>query len=425
MKKRKVIIGCLLISGLVAGCSCKKENIDTFANVSNDNSSISTGRGESLTVGEMYSYILENQKDQVAQNVVLPMLEKQINLSDTDMLTLYKRYLNEYFTKTFVENDSYKVNGKFNENLLVEYLRSESYDIACGTGINSGMLDNSKFSCDYSDYIKKEVNYDIYMKMLKVKYILSEKSNLIDKNDARRVTYYMIEKGSNDNEVREKLEQYVTSMEENYASTDETLVKNINDIAEIKRKEDLAEIKKQYDYISTSQDSSSGYTYLNKFTTCGDMRCSIEDGKEYQDNLIMKKDYVVTSVVIKDNTEILYESARGLLFSDNVEDYLYKIGSGNNEAYYLMAPAYISSGDQRINDIIHFDSSTNKYYLAIIEVIDSNSSFADKVAVAELLINKVSDSTIYDYCFEKLDVKIYDKAIKEYFETKYGKIDKE
>ena len=109
------------------------------------------------------------------------------------------------------------------------------------------------------------------------------------------------------------------------------------------------------------------------------------------------------------------------MFSENVEDYLYEIGNTK----YLMSPAYLEKDDKRINDIILFDSANSKYYLVAVEVIDSQSSFADKVLVAEVLADKISDSTIFNYCFEKLDVEIYDKDIREHFENKYGKTEVE
>lgn len=423
MKKRNIIASCLLVGCMAMCSSCKKEDVDTHANVSNENSVIAGNRNGKLTVGDVYNYALNNQKDEIAMNVLLPILEKQINLNDANMLALYKRYLNNYFDETFYSSSAYKVNGEFSEDLLVKYLNGESYLITCGSGVTSGLLDSEKFSCDYSDYISKDVKYDIYMKMLKVKYIIDEKENLIDKNDARRVTYYKVAKGSNDNEVREKLEEQVASIQTNHGSTDETLIRSIADVAEDARKKDLEKIAEEYAYLSTSHDSSSSYTYLNKFTTCGEKRCSIEEGKEYQEKLIMDKEYYSTEVVIKNNTTILYEAARNLLFSENVADYLYKIGDGESSVYYLMSPAYADQEDKRINDIIHYDASTNNYYLVIVDTIDSNSSFDDKVSVAEQLIDKISDSTIYDYCYDNLDVEIYDKDIKEYFESKYGNIE--
>ena len=417
MKRRNLFAGCILLSSLLVGCN--KTSVDTHADVSYGDTIVANSRGDKLTVKEIYDYIVANQQDRVANKMLLKVLESQIDLEDPDMLALYKRYVNEYFNTTFVENSSYKYNGEFSEELLVKYLKSESYGITCGENITPGVLDEATFSCNYDDYIEYEFKLDIYKKMLKIQYIIDEKASLIDKNAARKVTYYTIAKGSADNTVREQLEGYVDSISKNHASTDETLIKSIYDIAESERKEALEKIAEEYAYISTSKDSSSGYTYLNKFTTCGDKRCSIEEGKEYQDNLIMDKEYYTTEVVVKSNETVLYEAARSLLFSDNINDYLYEIG----DVKYLMSPAYLDADDKRVNDIILFDSSNSNYYLAAVEVINSESSKADQILVAEILIDKVSDSTIFEYCFDKADLKLYDKDIKTYFETKYGEVE--
>lgn len=419
-KKNKFLVAFLMLGTLIAGCG--KNSIDTHADVSYGNEVITTNKGENLTVAELYDYILENQKDAVAKSVLLKIMESELDLEhDQDMNNLYKKYLNNYFYDTFINNDTYKFDGEFSEDLLVKYLNSESYSIKCGVGFDAGNLDGSKFSCDYTDYIEKEVNYDIYTKMLKIKYLLDEKADLINKSAGRRVTYYTVSKGSDDNETRSLLETYVKSFEENKDSTDETVIKGIVDVAEAKRKKDLEEISEHYAYVSTSQDSSSGYTYLNKFTTCGNKRCSLEEGKEYQDKLIMDKEYYTTKVVISSNTDVLYEAARGILFSENVTDYLYEIGNKK----YLMSPAYFNENDKRINDIILYDSANTNYYLATVEVINSSSSFEDKVAVAELLLDKVSDSIIFNYCYENLEIEIFDKDIREYFVSKYGETEVE
>lgn len=419
MKKRWLITSCLLLGSMLSGCNDKK--VDTRANVSFEKNEVLNSRGESLTVGKIYDYILNNQKDDISKKVLLNVMREQIDFEDSNMLELYKKYLNQYFQETFVDNSTYKYNGEFSEELLVKYLSGESYIVKCDANVNSGLLNGDNFTCDYTDYIEKEVNFDIYMKMLKVKYVIDEKSSLIDKNVARRVTYYTVGKGSSDNEVREKLENYVNSIQQNYASTDENLIKNIVDIAETARKKDLEKVSEEYAYLSTSQDSSSGFTYLNKFTTCGDKRCSIEEGKLYQEKLIMDKSYYTSKIVTKSDENVLYADADKLLFSENLENYVYKIGDKN----YLMSPAYIQSNDKRINDIILYDSASSNYYIVTVDAIDSDSSFEDKVLVAELLISKISDSIIYDYCFENVDFEIYDKNIKEYFETKYGNIDVE
>jgi hypothetical protein len=114
-------------------------------------------------------------------------MEQKIDFSKDEMKTLYKKYLNEYFNKTFVENRSYQLNGEFNEEILYRYLLNEGYLVKCGSGVSSGDLDSTIFSCDYSDFIKRELEYDIYLKVLKVKYVLEDKPDMINKSDATGV----------------------------------------------------------------------------------------------------------------------------------------------------------------------------------------------------------------------------------------------
>lgn len=420
MAKNKLIACCVLLSSILLGCSCNKSNVDTYANVSYDDQVVSTGN--KLTIGDVYDYIVNNEGSEISTILINKIIKEKIDFDDSTISALYKKYLNEYFETTFLEADAYKYNGEFDEELFVKYLKSESYNINCGEGYNSGLLDNSKFTCDYNDFIEKEINYDIYLKILKIQYLLDNESHLIDKNMVRKLTYYKISKGSNDNDVREQLEAHVASIKENYNSTEESTVKSIEDIANLKRKADLDKIAEEYSYLSTAEDSNnSSFKYLNKFTTCGEKRCSIEKGKEYQDNLIMETDYYTTSIVTKSDTQVLYEEIREILFSENVENYFYKIGDKN----YLMSPAYASNNDKRINDIILFDNASSNYYLATVDIINTQSSNEDKILAAEVLLDKISDSTVINYCFENLDIEIYDKNIKEMFISKYGEYDKE
>lgn len=417
--KKKILTGCLLLSSLITLCSCKKDITDTSANISFENTIIFTSSNNKLTAGDVYSHIINNQKDEVVKQIMLEILKEQVDVNDSNVKYLYQKYIRESFETNFLNNSTYSYNGDFKEEILVNYLKSEGYAISCDVGFEQTLL-SQDFKCDYSDYIEKELDFDTYMKILKVKYIIEEKQNLILNNAPRKITYYTESKGSTDNEVREEFESYVASIEENYNSTEENVIKSIEDIGETKRKEALDELAKEYAYLSTSTDSSSGYMYLNKFTTCGEKKCSREDGKAYLDKEIMEKEYFTTKVVIKKNADVLYKSARDILFSENVEDYLYSIGGKN----YLVSPVYASDSNKRINDIIMFDAEGNNYYISTVDVINEESSFADKALVAELLIDTISSSIIYEYCFDEQTINIYDEEIREHFISKYGKYEK-
>jgi len=417
MKKTRLILGCLLLSLTLTGCNDK--SVDTYASVSNGNEKLTINKGESLTVGKVYDYIRENNDLAISENILKIMIKEQLDFENDDIKNLYNKYLNEYFKTTFIDSGSYNYNGEFNEELLIKYLKSESYDIKCGVDYNSGALDRKYFTCDYNDYIEKEVNYDIYLKILKVNYIIQNKSNYIDKKEGRKINYYSITKdSSNIYSAREELEKNVSDILKNQNSTDEDVVKNLKDVADAKLQEHLDNIDEEVKEIVDGKDTD--FDMLNKYTECGSKKCTVEDGAKYQKQLILDKDYYVTKVVTKDDSTILYESARNALFSENLEDYLYEIG---NEKY-LVSPVYGISGERNVNDVILYDNSST-YYLVTVEEINSESSYNDKVLVAELLIDSISNADVFDHYFEKSEIKIYDKKIREYFIANYGEYEGE
>ncbi len=420
MSKLKIILSTILLSFVVCGCSCDKKEIDTYANVSNQGETVNSGKGVNLTVGNIYDYIRENGNDVISKNIMKMVMKNELDFSNSEVEELYKKYLNEKFKTSFIDSGSYDFYGEFNEALLVKYLQSEMYNISCPESYVS-YLDQNYFKCDYSDYIEKELNYDIYLKMLKIKYIIEEKSNLITKSEGRLVEYYSVKKTSttigNDVETRKTLEEKIKTMEENYGSTDASIsIKSLKDIAKIDQDAALDEITKELKYISTSDDTS--FKYLTKYTTCGTKKCTIEEGEIYQRKLIMDKEYYVSKTVINTDTAILFESAREVLFGNNIEDYLYKIGDDT----FLMSPAYENNGIKNINDIILYDSATSTYYVAKVKIIDGTdeSSFEDKALIAEMLLDSVTEKNVFSYYFDETEIEIYDKQIREYFISKYG-----
>ena len=224
MKKMKMFASCLLLSGLILGCS---KEIDKHANVSYETDRITNN--DKLTVANLYNYLYENQKDSISKSILLKAMKEKIDFTDKEnhgeeLEKLYKQYLNEAFKQSFISggtdsnnngiNDTYEYFGEFSEELLVSYLKSESYDVKCGEGFTPGYLDGKYFSCDYSDYIEEELEYDVYLKLLKVQYLIEEKSELIDKNKARIVTYYSVARGTNDDSL-DTLKKQVNSIFKN------------------------------------------------------------------------------------------------------------------------------------------------------------------------------------------------------------------
>lgn len=414
MKKIKGLLSCLLLCLLVGGCN-DEVIIDTFADVSNGSTALNSSKDDVLTVGEVYNYIRETGDSYISEIMMKKIMESRIDFADSEIVDLYKKYLNEEFKTRFVDSGSYNYDGEFNEDLLCKYLRSEGYNVECEAKGTNVYLDNNYFKYDYTDYIEKELNYDIYLKMLKVQYIIEEKPALINKNNGRFIEYYSIDRSSTtDVETRESLKEQLKNIRESQLSNDKV---SLEDIAEERKSKDLAEIDKELEKISTSSDDT--FKYLAKYTTCGSKRCTLEQGEEYQKKLIDEKEYYKKEVIIGSNTTILYEGAREILFGNNVGQYLY---SGLNDGkLYLMSSAYENDGSEpNIDDIILFDGSST-YYVAVVRVIDATSSFADQALIAEMLLDSVLEADVLEYYFnEVVDLEIYDSQIKEYFVSKYG-----
>lgn len=395
------------------GCTSNK-TAHTKANISTSEEKITSGNSF-LTAGEIYDYIRENNDSQISQLLINEIMKKSLFSGDDaeKYKSLYKKYLNEYFTTTFTENSTYQYDEKFDEDILVKYLKSESYNISCDGTVTEG-LDTTYFSCDYSDYISKEVNYNIYTKMLKIKYILDEKTSLFDKSKARKIYYYTQARDSSYT-MRATFEDYLKTIKDNYDTDGKDVIDSLKEIGDLLKTKDLEKITTEYNKISTYDDNSS-FTNLQKYTTCGTKRCSIVEGKKYQEDLILEKEYVKEEIVIKTNTTVLFENARNALFSDSINDNLYEVGNKK----FMISPSFDGYSEANINDAVIYDGNGN-YYLIVVETINSNSTnFDDKVAVAELLIDTVSDSTVVEHYISSTNLEIYDKQIREYFVNKYG-----
>ena len=85
-----------------------------------------------------------------------------------------------------------------------------------------------------------------------------------------------------------------------------------------------------------------------------------------------------------------------------------------------MSPAYENDGSEpNLNDVIIFDGSST-YYVVKVKIIDASSEFEDQALIAEMLIDSISEDTVYEHYFSETDIEIYDSQIREYFVSKYG-----
>lgn len=412
MKKVRLIITCLIMSFIL--CGCKSVDVDNYADISNKDNNLNTGVNP-LTAGEAYDYIRENDNDEISDELLKLLLDSKIDFENGDMLNLYKEYLNEEFYDLFIKDGKYHLNGEFNEQLLVSDLYRQNYDINCGEGYTAGNLDKKYFACDYSDYIEKNLKKDIYLDLLKIQYLIDEKEDLIDKKEVREITYYSVKKSSSaGHETLTELVEVLGSIKDNYNSTDGEKIKSLEDYEDKKIKEDIEKLDEDYAKLSSASDSS--FTFLDRFTRCGDLYCSDWESYNYQYNELLEKKYLETKVVTKDDEDILYAGARELLFSSNINDYLINIG-GNN---FLVSPVSGVDGEKVIQDAVLFDTSSSTYYLVIVNEIDSSSRYSEQIKAAKRLLSYISDSIVLDYYFGESNIYIYDSGIREYFTSIYG-----
>lgn len=413
MRKIKMILSCLTL-GLIV-CGCEKPAVDTYADISNPSTAVNVGKGGQLTLEQIYSYIRENNDNEISENIMKTIIRSELDFSDEDILDLYNKYLNQEFKKRFVDSGSYNYDGEFDEELLCKYLRSESYNVDC-VPVSDSPLDSKYFTYDYSDYIEKELNYDIYLKMLKVQYIVDTQPKLLNKSKGRLVEYYSVSRSSStDIDTRKTLEEQLNEI---LKSQSDEKPKDLGYLGELKRNKEMETIDEELEKIFTSSDDT--FKYLAKYTTCGNKKCTLGQGEDYQKELVQNKEYYSSEVVKGDNTSILFDKAREVLFGNNIADYLYD-AFGNNETY-LLSPAYENDGksEPNLNDIIIFDGSST-YYVVKVKIIDAvTEDFAEKAMLAEMLLDSVSESDLYEHYFKEVDVEIFDKQIREYFVSKYG-----
>lgn len=419
MKKiiKLLSVGFLALS--LGACSCKKE--ETINSALENSTNVLGGNkiNNNLTTQQIYEYIRENASETTTKAFLKNVMEQILEL-DTDQTNkaTYNLKLKNHFKEKYLDSSDYKVNGVFDEDLLASTLESKMYAIDKVNLPTSGVTVELGLKYDYSDYISRGVNFDVYMEMLKGKYILEEKTNLLNNSKTRIISIY----SSDDLEETEEI------VEDLFAGK----YTNLEQLAESKRQEEREEIGRQYCvnlgytneyYEGTCNASTSSSTYdsaLYKFTVCENgVRCAPLDGLRYQIKLIDEKDYVTEQVVNKDTKDILYPEALSQLFRSNVEDYLHDVIDGVDP--FLADWLYNYNEEFSHRDIILTTGPDSTNYLVTVRVVDSETtSIEDKEKALSLLLDKVSQQNVISHYLEEADVEVTDPALKQYLSEILG-----
>ena len=204
MKKNGKILGLSLCAVLLlAGCSCKKNDDDNSvkANINNGSETIASGLKEgtvNITLQTLYDDLKSQMGNEKAAEKLLKIVAETIK-SDAKWAARYDAKMEEKLL-SLVEDANFKVNGVFNEELLVKTLNSQLYNVTCTNNTYGPSYDNGEIDeyllCDYSDYKAKALDLEVLTELLNEKYVydkvLKDKTNLLTTKKARLVEYISI-----------------------------------------------------------------------------------------------------------------------------------------------------------------------------------------------------------------------------------------
>lgn len=367
-------------------------------------------KNNQITIDEVNDYTLLEEKMDSQKLMIVKYIEENNMLDNIyDFQVSYNAKLKRSFQNLidYIKEENQDI---FSEELLVAYLQKNMYKIE-KNGTNT-VIKELGLKYDYSNYIERKLNFDIYFSMLKELYILENFNGLIDDSNIRLISVYSSTDLYEIQIVVDKL-----------FSNEYT---NINDIEKYIREDEIKELGRQYClnlgyenqyYEGTCYASTSSSTYdsaLSKFTTCNNgLRCTILEGLEYHINLITSKNYVEKYIVsdkylnIKSNNVtidkvISYDSS-------NI-----RVVGNSNESYFVN-PIYKNDLIQSNYDLIFFDNepiSTRKYYLINVKNIKTegiNEGLIDSSNVELILnelIDKINDDIVLDCYFKDIDFDI-------------------
>ena len=195
------------------------------------------------------------------------------------------------------DNDSYKLNGKFNEELLKITLNSQLYSVTCTVGEDLTPGEGlEKLTCDYSDYIQKALRVETIEELLKEKYIydevLEEKENLFSTKKVRLVEYLTID--STNEDALDFIHEWVGRLSEENSTV--TLEK----IAEEWEKKLIADLDEQKDSIGKNKDANG--SIMKDFTN--GYKYSVKEGYDIKKEAIENTSYFESTIITSDKKDI-------------------------------------------------------------------------------------------------------------------------
>lgn len=427
MKKGFKLIFSALLALTLVGCSCDK---GYNVKLSESKEVISGSKlNETITTQDLYDYISGTNSSAKNKAFILELikviLKEKSGYKANELTSTYNYKLKKYFEEKFINDDAYKVNGEFSEELLVASLRGQMAQVGDPITGATGITYDLGLKYDYSKFIYNNLDYDIYMELLKEDYIANNKDTILNKSKSRIITVYSTE----NLEDMEEIVQDIFSGE--YDS--------LEDLEETKRAEAREEVGRQYcenlgipndyyldengDRIESCSPSKSSYdSALSKFTTCANSTmCSLDDGLNYQIRLANETKYLKEELINKDSTEVLYENLLNQLLRDDIKDMFVSNQKmedifGENYAelgnFVVTRTADLNSFDPK--DIIHASGPDSTCYIVLAKVVDSTTTnIEDKQMALEKLHSKVSETSVLLHYVDDMNVELLEETLKE------------
>ena len=258
---------------VITGCSCSKVTKVSELPSSQDILSGSKLK-KNITTQEVYEYLRENDADSVNKYFVTRLVEIILDLENNpSKLARFNTKVKDYFEENYLENDDYKVDGVFQEEILATKLETEFYLVNRQDSPTSGPTFDLGLHYDYSDFIERKLNYELGLEILKEDYIVRNRTALLNNSRTRIISVYQ-------NSDLEEMEEVVTKIYNGtYASLEEIDAdKKADEIKEIGRQycENLGFSNQYYtddngNIITDCSASTSSSTYdsaLHKFSIC-------------------------------------------------------------------------------------------------------------------------------------------------------------
>ena len=432
MKKNslKVLSLSLLLSTLcVAGCSCNNDKPNVAEIQDGDLLSGLTDDASDYSLLDIYNAVIANGNantsaaDKLIDIVATTILD--VDNPESDWADKYTALIDEGM-KALKESDEYKVNGKFNEDLLVLDLLAKGYDVS---------------KTDYKDYINRELRVDALSSLLKQKYIkeetLKNSKNIVTNKKIRDVEYitvssaletdypdYEVEENGEKTKVDINVRNFMRDIRDQIvkAIADETVADiDFEDYADQIKEHLKGAVKGEFDKIKYAADYSQELAakYTANYTRTAEEgfaeRNKTVDNLEINFSKVLSSDSESSSIVSAAITSKL------LSLSNPSSDNKRAVQIG--DWYYLVSANAGTTVDA--NDILlteTTDSSAYTYSIVRFKVINADNYSANEDKVIELLANSstLASNAVSHYLGQyKNTIKIHDDAVYDYLKELY------